>query len=58
LKTLKFFPAEALDRVKTLKAIAVPYGDIRFIPTGGINPQNLPDYLKQPSVIAVLVAAG
>jgi 2-dehydro-3-deoxyphosphogluconate aldolase/(4S)-4-hydroxy-2-oxoglutarate aldolase len=52
LKTLKSFPAEALGGVKTLKAIAAPYGDIRFIPTGGINPENLADYLKQPSVIA------
>ena len=52
LKTLKFFPAEALGGVKTLKAIAAPYGDVRFIPTGGINPQNLPDYLKLPAVVA------
>ncbi len=52
LKTLKFFPAEALGGVKFLKAIAAPYGEVRFIPTGGINPQNLPDYLKLPAVIA------
>ena len=52
LNTLKFFPAEALGGVKTLKAIAAPYGDVRFIPTGGINPQNLPDYLKLPAVVA------
>ena len=52
VKTLKFFPAEALGGVRTLKAIAAPYGDIRFMPTGGINPQNLPDYLKLPAVVA------
>jgi 2-dehydro-3-deoxyphosphogluconate aldolase/(4S)-4-hydroxy-2-oxoglutarate aldolase len=52
LKTLKFFPAEALGGVKFLKAIAAPYGEVRFIPTGGINPQNLSDYLKLPAVIA------
>jgi len=52
LNTLKFFPAEALGGVKTLKAIAAPYGDVRFIPTGGINPKNLPDYLKLPAVVA------
>jgi len=52
LKTLKFFPAEALGGVKILKAIAAPYGEVRFIPTGGINPQNLPDYLKLPAVVA------
>lgn len=52
LKTLKFFPAQALGGVTTLKAISAPYGDVRFIPTGGISPQNLADYLNQPSVVA------
>jgi 2-dehydro-3-deoxyphosphogluconate aldolase/(4S)-4-hydroxy-2-oxoglutarate aldolase len=50
LNTLKFFPAEALGGIKTLKAISAPYGDVRFIPTGGINLGNLPDYLALPSV--------
>lgn len=52
LDTLKFFPAEALGGIKTLKAIAAPYGDVRFIPTGGINPHNLAEYLEHPSVLA------
>lgn len=52
LNTLKFFPAEALGGVATLKAIAAPYGSVRFIPTGGINPQNLAEYLSQPTVLA------
>ena len=52
LTTLKFFPAEALGGVKTLKAIAAPYSQVQFIPTGGINLQNLPDYLKLPAVVA------
>jgi 2-dehydro-3-deoxyphosphogluconate aldolase/(4S)-4-hydroxy-2-oxoglutarate aldolase len=52
LNTLKFFPAEALGGVKTLKAITAPYGDVRFIPTGGINVQNFPDYLRLVPVIA------
>jgi 2-dehydro-3-deoxyphosphogluconate aldolase/(4S)-4-hydroxy-2-oxoglutarate aldolase len=50
LNVLKFFPAEALGGIKTLKAISAPYGDVRFIPTGGINLGNLPDYLALPSV--------
>ena len=50
LNILKFFPAEALGGLKTLKAIAAPYGDVSFIPTGGINPDNLGDYLAHPSV--------
>lgn len=52
LKTLKFFPAQALGGVPTLKAISAPYGGIRFIPTGGISLQNLADYLSLPSVVA------
>lgn len=50
LEILKFFPAEAMGGIATLKAIAAPYGGIKFIPTGGINQDNLADYLAQPSV--------
>lgn len=50
LKILKFFPSEAMGGIATLKAISAPYGDVKFIPTGGINPQNLADYLAQPMV--------
>jgi len=50
LKILKFFPAEAMGGIATLKAIAAPYGGVKFIPTGGINQNNLADYLAQPSV--------
>ena len=52
LKIVKFFPAEAIGGVKTLKAFAGPYGALRFIPTGGISPRNLPDYLVLPQVVA------
>ncbi len=50
LSILKFFPAEAMGGIKTLKAISAPYGGVKFIPTGGINRDNLADYLAQPSV--------
>jgi 2-dehydro-3-deoxyphosphogluconate aldolase/(4S)-4-hydroxy-2-oxoglutarate aldolase len=50
LKILKFFPAEAMGGIATLKAIAAPYRGVKFIPTGGINQNNLADYLAQPSV--------
>jgi 2-dehydro-3-deoxyphosphogluconate aldolase/(4S)-4-hydroxy-2-oxoglutarate aldolase len=52
LSILKFFPAEALGGVKTLKAISAPYINIKFIPTGGVNLENLADYLRLPSVHA------
>jgi len=52
LGVLKFFPAEAFGGVKTLKAISAPFREVKFIPTGGINLENLADYLRLPSVIA------
>jgi 2-dehydro-3-deoxyphosphogluconate aldolase/(4S)-4-hydroxy-2-oxoglutarate aldolase len=52
LKYLKFFPAEAYGGVKTLKALADVYSTFGFMPTGGINAQNLADYLKLPIVVA------
>lgn len=52
LRTVKFFPAEALGGVKMLKALSAPYGGLRFVPTGGINEKNLPDYLSLPQVAA------
>ncbi|UCC86981.1 MAG: bifunctional 4-hydroxy-2-oxoglutarate aldolase/2-dehydro-3-deoxy-phosphogluconate aldolase [Anaerolineales bacterium] len=50
LTVLKFFPAEAMGGLKTLKAIAAPYGGVKFIPTGGISLANLANYLAHPSV--------
>ncbi|MDJ0818242.1 MAG: bifunctional 4-hydroxy-2-oxoglutarate aldolase/2-dehydro-3-deoxy-phosphogluconate aldolase [Desulfobacterales bacterium] len=52
LKVIKFFPAEASGGLPFLKAVAAPYGDIQFMPTGGINLQNLLSYLSFPRVIA------
>ncbi len=52
LELLKFFPAEAAGGTKALKAIGGPYGGVKFLPTGGINLDNLADYLALPMVIA------
>ncbi|MGC1479609.1 MAG: bifunctional 4-hydroxy-2-oxoglutarate aldolase/2-dehydro-3-deoxy-phosphogluconate aldolase [Chthoniobacterales bacterium] len=52
LDVVKFFPAEAMGGLKTLKAIAAPYGMMKFIPTGGITERNLLDYLAFPKVLA------
>lgn len=53
LDTFKFFPAGAMGGVKTIKALAAPYGNVNFVPTGGIDEKNLIDYLKCPAVAAV-----
>jgi 2-dehydro-3-deoxyphosphogluconate aldolase/(4S)-4-hydroxy-2-oxoglutarate aldolase len=52
LEVVKFFPAEASGGLPFLKAPAAPYSDILFLPTGGINLQNLMTYLSFPRVIA------
>lgn len=52
LEVLKFFPAEAFGGLKTLKAIAAPYGMVKFVPTGGINAANVCDYLAFDKVVA------
>lgn len=49
---VKFFPAEAFGGLKTLEAVSAPYQIMRFIPTGGIGPNNLLQYLSHPRVPA------
>jgi 2-dehydro-3-deoxyphosphogluconate aldolase/(4S)-4-hydroxy-2-oxoglutarate aldolase len=52
IELVKFFPAEAMGGVRTLKALAAPYGRVQFVPTGGIDMSNLRDYLALPAVVA------
>ncbi len=52
VEVVKFFPAEAMGGLKTLKAISAPYGKAKFLPTGGINADNLRSYLDLPNVVA------
>ena len=47
----KFFPAEASGGVQSLKSISGPFPDVRFCPTGGINPGNYQDYLALSNVL-------
>ncbi|HXB53178.1 MAG TPA: bifunctional 4-hydroxy-2-oxoglutarate aldolase/2-dehydro-3-deoxy-phosphogluconate aldolase [Vicinamibacteria bacterium] len=53
IEVVKFFPAEALGGVPTLKAMSAPFSMVRFIPTGGIGPEKLLDYLAVKTVLAV-----
>jgi 2-dehydro-3-deoxyphosphogluconate aldolase/(4S)-4-hydroxy-2-oxoglutarate aldolase len=52
LGVVKFFPAEQCGGLGYLKAIAAPFPDLRFIPTGGIDETNLEAYLAYPKVLA------
>lgn len=53
LQILKFFPADSFGGIKAMKALTAPFGNIKFIPTGGINEQNLVEFLCMPFVYAV-----
>ncbi len=52
LTTLKFFPAEASGGINMVKSLLAPYTDIQLMPTGGVTPQNIRDYLAIPRVVA------
>ncbi len=53
LRAVKFFPASTSGGAPAIKALSAPFGDLRFVPTGGIGPDNLADYLSIPAVLAV-----
>jgi 2-dehydro-3-deoxyphosphogluconate aldolase/(4S)-4-hydroxy-2-oxoglutarate aldolase len=52
LEVVKFFPAESLGGLDYLKAVSAPYGNLKYIPTGGIDEIKMPAYLKFPKVLA------
>ncbi len=52
LNVVKFFPAENAGGLSMIKAMSAPYGNIRFIPTGGINASNLNAYLDFDKIVA------
>lgn len=67
IEIVKLFPAEILGGLAALRALAAPFPDVRFLPTGGIGVGQLVPYLAHPAVLAVggswmvassLVAAG
>ena len=50
---VKFFPAEQAGGIKALRALAGPFADARFCPTGGIGEANAAEWLSEPNVVAV-----
>ncbi len=53
LKVVKFFPAGSFGGIKTMKALAGPFGGIKFVPTGGVNGDNVREYYEQPFIHSV-----
>ncbi|MCO5975744.1 bifunctional 4-hydroxy-2-oxoglutarate aldolase/2-dehydro-3-deoxy-phosphogluconate aldolase [Ideonella oryzae] len=52
-RLMKLFPATVAGGLDMLKALASPFGDVRFCPTGGVSLDNLGGFLKQPNVALV-----
>lgn len=52
LDVVKFFPASIAGGIPALKALSSVFRTMRFMPTGGISPNNLADYLSVPAVLA------
>ena len=53
INTVKFFPAGTSGGAAAITALAAPFGDVRFVPTGGVGPKNLAEYLSIQAVAAV-----
>ena len=53
LKVVKFFPADVYGGIKAIKALAAPFGQVKFLPTGGVSEANLSDFTGNRSVAAV-----
>ena len=52
LDFVKFFPAEPAGGLPMIKAVAAPYTNLKFMPTGGINKENVKDYLAYNKIVA------
>jgi 2-dehydro-3-deoxyphosphogluconate aldolase / (4S)-4-hydroxy-2-oxoglutarate aldolase len=53
VSVVKLFPAEAIGGVGLIRALAAPFPEARFVPTGGLSAENAGDYLALPQVVAV-----
>lgn len=52
-RALKLFPASVAGGLSMLRALAGPFAELRFCPTGGVTPENMASYLELPNVFAV-----
>jgi 2-dehydro-3-deoxyphosphogluconate aldolase/(4S)-4-hydroxy-2-oxoglutarate aldolase len=53
LRAVKLFPADLLGGVDLISALAGPFPDVAFVPSGGVSPANIAGYLAHPNVPAV-----
>ena len=50
---VKFFPANIYGGIPAMKALAGPFGNVKFVPTGGVSEKNLEEYIGKPFIFAV-----
>ena len=53
VKVVKFFPSNIYGGLEAMKALSGPFGDVKFVPTGGVSGKNLAEYVKAPFIHAV-----
>ena len=53
ITVVKFFPANVYGGLKALKALSGPFPQVKFIPTGGVNRDNLDEFLAFDKIYAV-----
>lgn len=53
LKLVKFFPANVYGGLKAMKNLSAPFGSMKFLPTGGVNAENIKEYIDAPFIHAV-----
>lgn len=53
IDVLKFFPADRLGGLPTISALAAPFVDVRFVPSGGVGPSNATEYLNHPAIFGI-----
>lgn len=51
--TVKFFPADRLGGLETIRPLAAPFTGVRFVPSGGVSDANAAEYLAHPAIAAV-----
>ncbi|MDO5721722.1 MAG: bifunctional 4-hydroxy-2-oxoglutarate aldolase/2-dehydro-3-deoxy-phosphogluconate aldolase [Actinomycetaceae bacterium] len=53
VETVKFFPAVPMGGLPVLNALAAPFPQLKFLPTGGIGPKNLAEWISHPKIVSV-----
>ncbi|HEX4056902.1 MAG TPA: bifunctional 4-hydroxy-2-oxoglutarate aldolase/2-dehydro-3-deoxy-phosphogluconate aldolase [Galbitalea sp.] len=53
LEVVKFFPADRLGGLSTIAALAAPFTNVRFVPSGGVSPGNAREYLEHPAIHSI-----